>query len=64
MRLTLPKVEPLDVEEWHKVFTLWPVRLDNETVIWLEHVMRKLVVDDEGSWAGGYKAHWEYKECK
>lgn len=49
-----------DNKEWHKKFLWLPTRIDDSRIVWLETVWRQLIIDDEGSWAGGFKAHWEY----
>jgi len=61
MRWNKPKIPKTDYEHWNLHFVLWPIRLDDQTVVWWEWIDRRLVVDDEGNWAGGYRAHWEYR---
>lgn len=54
------RAKPRDCREWHTVFLWWPTRISEDRIAWLETVMRRRIVDDEGCWAGGYIYHWEY----
>jgi hypothetical protein len=56
-----PKKIHRDLEQWHHHFIIWPRRLVNEECRAFEMVMRRLVVDCEDTWAGGYLSHWEYE---
>lgn len=61
MRLNCgPIKKPFDSEQWHRKFVWWPKRLQNGECHCLTYLQRRLVVDAEGNWAGGYMAHWEY----
>ncbi len=51
-----------DPEKMHRVFLWWPARVNQHEIAWLEFVDCRLVVDDEGNYAGGYRAHWEYAD--
>ncbi len=53
-----------DPHKFHRHFLWWPTRVDSGHIVWWETVLRRLVVDDEGGWGGGYRAHWEYEELK
>lgn len=63
MRFNYPKKRKVNPEEWHFKFLWWPTRINEFTIVWLETVERKRVVDCEGNWAGGYMWHWEYTHC-
>lgn len=44
---------------WHNIFLLWPTRINDNQVAWLQTMSCRHVVIDEGTWAGG--SRWEFK---
>ncbi len=60
MRWRSPERKPINWEAWNLFFALYPRRIGDQKV-WLEIAERRLVVDSEGNWAGGYRCHWEYR---
>ncbi len=62
MRFKLAESVWQNPKETHRVFLWWPTRINRDEIAWLEFAERHLVVDDEGCWAGGYRAHWEYAD--
>lgn len=59
MLVRLTKAEArANLQLWHRRFAWKPTRINDEYIIWLEHYWRKLIVVEEGNWAGGYKYRW------
>jgi hypothetical protein len=50
----------MDHADFHRVFLWWPTRVSPTKIVWLSIVGRRLIIDDEGNWAGGQQSHWEY----
>ena len=61
MQIHRPKKKNEPLSEWHPWFAWKPVRVNDDFILWLCYVRRRLVIDDEGNWAGGYIDHWEYR---
>lgn len=53
----------VDIYDWHDKFLWWPKFFDN-MMIWLETIERRVVIDSEGNWAGGFESHVEYRVKK
>ncbi len=62
MRFKITKTERQDPKKPHRAFLWRPARISPHEIAWLETVERRLVVDNEGNYAGGYRDHWEYAD--
>ncbi len=46
---------------WQRKFAIFPVRVSESELVWLESYERRFIVDDPGNWAGGFRYHFEYR---
>lgn len=57
MRFRIPQI---DMFRWQVFFALWPRRIDQETVVWLEPAARRAILIPTARSLFQQRVHWDY----